>query len=271
MNIGLIGAENSHTVGFCEEINAQAKYPGYRITHVYGDDSADACARLVEKYGLTETSGEDEIIDACDAFVLTYRRGSRHYDSAMKVLRAGKPLFNDKPFTTDAAKALEIAEYASRNNILLCGGSTLKNLAGIKAVENEVGPGTTVTVGYSADTESEYDGFWFYGIHAVEAFVYLAGRDYKSVSACRTGRGVVASVNYGDRRGVIVNTPDAKDFFVTIMNGDGSETYIIPMDDTGSAPAQFVRMLETGKPPYNYMFYYDCIRLMGDIVASAGL
>lgn len=271
MKIGLIGAENSHTISFCEAINAARKFPGYEITHVYGGDSAEACAKLVAKYGLIECAGEDEIISACDAFVLTYRRGSEHYIPAMKVLRAGKPLYNDKPFTVSADKALELTEYAAKNGVLLCGGSTIKSQPEIDALKDRVAPGSTVVVGYTADIGSEYDGFWFYGIHTVETFARLMGANYKSVSACVSGKSVIASVNYGDRRGVIVNSPDAKDFYVSLMNGGDSETFIIPPGDADIAPAQFINMLETGKPPYDYRFYYDCVRLMADIMASAGI
>jgi len=275
MKIGLIGAENSHTIGFCEAINNKKKYPGFEITHVFGDDStilgSDACAKLVEKYGLTEVKTLDEIIALTDALVITYRKGSLHYEPSMKVLKAGKPLYNDKPFTTCPDQALEIVEYAKNNNLLLCGGSTVKSLSGLSVLDGKIGAGSTVVVGYRADPDSEYDGFWFYGIHAVETFVRLMGQGYKSVSACKSGKDVVASVNYGDRRGVIINSPDATEVYVSVMNGDKSETFVIANDYVDIAPEQFITMLKTGKPPFDYSFYADSIKLMADIIDSAKL
>jgi len=271
MKIGLIGAENSHVYGFCEELNVSKSFPGYAITHVYGADSPEACAKLREKYELAECASEEEIINICDAFVITYRKGSLHHQAAMKALKAGKPIFNDKPFTTDVGQAEEIIEYAKKNNLLLCGGSTIKSSAALADFGKRIKPGSTVVISYSADPESVYDGFWFYGIHSVESCVCLFGPDYKSVSAFRNGNSVVASVNYGDKRCVIINSPDAKGLNVAIMDGDSSESMPVKSDTGNVAAVQFVEMLKTGKPPVDYSFYVSATKLMAAIVASAGL
>ena len=271
MNIGLIGAENSHTINFCKAINSEKRYPGYTITHVYGADSPAACAKLIENYGLAECASEEEIIGLCDALVVTYRRGSQHYPAVMKTLAAGKPVFNDKPFTTDVGQAKEIADYAAEHNILLCGGSTVKSLPGLDAFAEKIKPGAAVTVSYRADPDSEYDGFWFYGIHSVEACVKLLGFDYKSVSACRSGGSVIASINYGDVKCVVVTTTDAEGPYVSVMNGDASETIKIPDTDEPTAPNEFIEMLKTGKPPLDYSFYVGATKLAAEIIEAAGI
>jgi len=273
MNIGLIGAENSHTYSFCDAINKEKGFPGYAVTHIYGGDSPEACAKLVEAYGLIECASEEEVIQTCGALVITYRKGSLHYAPAMKALKAGKAVYNDKPFTTDVAQAREIVSYAKDNNLLLCGGSIVKDQSGLTAVQSKIKSDSTVIVSYNADPDSQYDGFWFYGIHAVETFVKLMGADYQSVSAFHDGGNVVASVNYGGRRGVIINSPGSKGVHVTVMNGTGTETesFPIPFDKAHTAPNQFVEMLKTGIPPYDYSFFANVTKLTADIAASAGL
>ena len=271
MNIGLIGAENSHAATFCQIYNGEKKHPGFTVTHVYGADSAEACAKLCAEYALTECRSEEDVIRACDALVITYRKGSLHYAPAMEALRAGKAVFNDKPFATSAAQAREIADYAAKNHLLLCGGSNVKSLPGLGPVAELIGPGATVMISFCADPKSEYDGFWFYGIHSVEVCVKLLGLDYKAVSACRNGESVIASVSYGDKRCVIVNTPDASDLNISVMGENTSATHFIPMDYAAIGPNQFADMIRTGKPPYGYDFYAGAVGLLEEIIAQAGL
>jgi len=271
MNIGLIGAENSHAEHFCKVINDEKKHPGFVITHIYGGDDTAACDRLCAEYNLTGCASEEDVIAKCDALVITYRKGSQHYAPAMKVLKAGKPLFNDKPFATDYSQALEIANYARDNNLLLCGGSSTKDLSGLAQVMEKITPGSTVVISHSADPGSVYDGYWFYGIHTAEVCLKLLGCDFKSVSAFKNGSSVVASVAYEDKRGVIVNTPDSSDLIFTIIGPNGAETICPKMDYQSIGPDQFVKMLQTGVMPYDYDFYAEGIKLMGLIVEGAGL
>ena len=37
LNIGIVGAENSHTVAIAKLINIDKKVPGIRVTHVWGE------------------------------------------------------------------------------------------------------------------------------------------------------------------------------------------------------------------------------------------
>jgi len=270
--IGLIGAENSHTHGFCESIAGGQKYPGFDITHVYGGDSPKACSVLVEKFGLTECASEEEIINICDAFIITYRKGSMHYDAVMKVLKAGKPMFNDKPFTTELAKAVEIVEYAKKNNILICGGSTIKNYSGLGKVKQKIKPGSTVVISFSADPESPYDGFWFYGIHSVEACIKLLGEDFKSVSAFRTGNNIVAAVGYGDKNCVITTSPDSDGMNISIINAGLAESFLVNADPgVNTAADDLINMLTNNALPLDNSFYVAAIKLMVEIMASAGI
>jgi hypothetical protein len=187
----------------------------------------------------------------------------------MKALKAGKTVFNDKPFATDPALAREIADYASANNLLICGGSDVKDLAGLPAASEKIKGGSTVVISFAADPDSVYDGLWFYGIHAAELCVKLLGQDFKSVNAFRTGKSVVSAINYGDRRAVIVNSPDAAGLNIAVMNGDASETFKVPTDYSSIGPDKLVDMIKSGKPPYDYSFYVAATRLMDLIVKAA--
>ncbi|MCL2545465.1 MAG: hypothetical protein FWE77_06045, partial [Clostridia bacterium] len=79
MNIGLIGAENSHARHFCNAINGGEGWPDVKIHAVYGADDPTECARLCADFGLAEVASEEELIAKSDAVVVTYRKGSEHH------------------------------------------------------------------------------------------------------------------------------------------------------------------------------------------------
>jgi len=271
MQIGLIGAENSHTLQFCNSFNRDNISPGNRITHVFGDDSAEAAANLAATYGLTICDTESSLLAACDAVIITYRCGHLHHAPAMRALAAGKFVFNDKPFAVTPAEAEEITAYAAAHNPRLTGGSILKSMPELAAVKANLHAGDTVVISYGADPASPYDGFWFYGIHSVEICLTLFGADYKSVSAMHDQGAVIATVAYADRQCVIVTRPDIYDLRIAVTGRGHSEFLDFPNIRPETSAAEFAQMLETGTPPHDFTHLTAATRLTGEIIAQAGL
>ena len=99
MKVGLIGAENFHSRAFSDIFNKRKLFAGFQITAIYGGDDPEKCKVLCEEFGIPKScSSEKEVIDCCDAVMITYRRGSMHAAPALEALKAGKPVFIDKPF-----------------------------------------------------------------------------------------------------------------------------------------------------------------------------
>ncbi len=262
MKIGLIGAENSHSRHFCEVFNREKKYPDFTVSHIYGNDDTEIAAKLSAEYNLIQCDTDDAVIDACDAIVITYRRGSMHHAPAMKTLRKGKHLFNDKPFACDVDQAREIVEYAKTHNLLLCGGSNIKGISGFKELAETIQPGSTVLISYAADPQSEYDGYWFYGIHSAELCLTLCGQDFSSVDVMRNRDMVTAVVGYADRQCIIQTSPTAFDLQLMVTHEGKTIHHQIPLEYESVGPAELVNMLQTGKPPRDYSFYLDACRLI---------
>ena len=42
MNIGIVGAENSHTAAIAKVLNVEKRVQGFRVTHVWGETRAFA-------------------------------------------------------------------------------------------------------------------------------------------------------------------------------------------------------------------------------------
>jgi len=263
MNIGLIGAENSHARHFCNALD--------EIRYIYGADDPAECARLCDEFKLIACASEEELIARSDAVVVTYRKGSEHYAPVMKAIRAGKPVFNDKPFATELRQAQEIAALARDLNIPLTGGTSLKGLPELPAMKELIGPGSTVVISFAADPASEYDGYWFYGIHAAELCLVLCGEDFQSVQAFENKGVVVSHVNYSDKLCVLVTAPQSGGLKISVTNGGQTACYDIPLHYQDVCPTEFAAMAQTGKPPRQYSHYTKAVELVSRIIETAKL
>lgn len=261
MKTGLIGAQNSHSKGFCEAL----KGGDAEVKFIYGADDPEQAKNLSLQFGLTECASEEELIEKSDAVAVTYRKGSMHYRPAIKTLKAKKPLFVDKPFTVNTGEAKEIAGLAFENGLLLAGGSGCKHAPEIAELKKEIGPGSTVVVSYAADPSSEYDGYWFYGCHSAEVCLELCGPDYISVNSFKNGDVVVADVVYADKVCVIVTEP--KSYNLTVSVSAGGKTVCRPIPYYPDAPAlELVNMAKTKTAPRDYGFYVKSVELTGKII-----
>ena len=262
MNIGIIGAENSHARHFCKAI---------KITSIYGADDPAECARLCDEFGLEQCGSEAELIAKSDAVVVTYRKGSMHYAPVMAALRAGKPVFNDKPFACDLREAREIVALAAELGVPLTGGTSLKGLPELPAVREAIGPGSTVVISFAADPGSPYDGYWFYGIHAAELCVLLCGREFTQVQAFENRGVVVSHVNYPDRQCILVTAPQSGDLNISVTNDNKTTCCELPLNYQDAGPKEFLAMAQTGRPPRDYAHYTKAVELVGRIIETAKL
>jgi len=262
MDIGLIGAENSHTRHFC---NAN------KVRYIYGADDPVECARLCGEFGLEACASEAELIAKSDAVAVTYRKGSEHYAPVMAAIRAGKPVFNDKPFATDLQQAEDIAALARELGVPLTGGTSLKGLPALPAIQESIGPGSVVTISFAADPASPYDGYWFYGMHAAELCVLLCGQNFTQVRAFENHGVVVSHVNYPDRQCILVTAPQSGDLKISVTNDGQTTCHDIPMNYQDVGPNEFLAMAQTGKPPRDYAHYVKAVELVGRIIETAKL
>ena len=262
MTIGLIGAQNSHARHFCKAI---------KISYIYGADDPAECARLCGEFGLEECASEEEVIAKSDAVVVTYRKGSEHYAPVMKAIRAGKPVFNDKPFAANLREAEEIAALARELDVPLTGGTNLKGLPELPAIKESIVPGSAVVISFAADPASEYDGYWFYGIHAAELCVQLCGEGFTQVRAFENRGVVVSHVNYPDRLCVLVTAPQSGELKISVTNGGGTVCHEIPLHYQDVGPGEFLEMARTGVAPRAYSHYTRAVELVDRVIATAGL
>lgn len=193
--IGIIGTENSHAMAFAKLANlpdpatGKYRYPDVRIVGVYGPDP-DSPQKIVEEAGAEFVAATPEdFFGKVDAMMVTCRKGSLHADYAMPFIKKGIPVFIDKPFTSDVAQANALVEAAKASGAKLSGGSGCKLAYDVEILQTQVkalaasGDLVSAAMNFAADTDSEYDGFFFYSPHLTEMMLTVFGSDVKAVQA----------------------------------------------------------------------------------------
>jgi hypothetical protein len=218
--IGIIGLDTSHSTVFTKTFNDPAAGPefgGYKVVAAYPKGSNDiksSADRIpgytdeVKKLGVEIVNSIEELLPKVDVVLLETNDGRLHLEQALKVLKAGKRMFIDKPLTASLTDAIAIFEAARHYNVPVFSSSSLR----YEQVTQEIAGGKIGKV-LGADTyspatiEKTHPDLFWYGIHAVESLFTLMGTGCKSVSRIYTeNTDVVAGVWRDNRIGTCRGT-----------------------------------------------------------------
>ena len=192
--IAILGTENSHARAFCNLIykgapaNGFVPYADFEVIGLCGDSAEENELLREITGGKAEISDNgDKWVDEVDAVMVTARHGGKHLAYAKKYIEAGKPAFIDKPITIDPEEALELVRIAKKNNVPLCGGSSLgaiEDTAKAKALRNN-GEKLERVYGGSVcapiNMKNDWGDFFFYSQHLVQIMTEVFGHDVKSI------------------------------------------------------------------------------------------
>ena len=139
LRIGIIGLDTSHVSAFSKVLN----YPKDK-NHVAGGhivaafkggskdiptsaDRVDKYAQeLKEKYGVKIVDSIEELCRQVDCVLLESVDGRPHLEQAKPVIKAGKPLFIDKPMAASLRDAVEIFRLAKAAKVSVFSASSLR-------------------------------------------------------------------------------------------------------------------------------------------------
>ena len=206
--IGIIGTENSHAMAFAKYYNlpdaetGKMHFEDIRVTAVMGDP--ETTAAIVNETGVEFVAqSADQMVEKVDAVMITNRKGSEHMQYALPFAKAGKPMFVDKPFTSDPAQADELADAIAKSGCPVMGGSACKFLPDVGRIKalvaelREKGEFMGAAMSFKIiQVDSPHDGLYFYAPHLVEMCLEAFGMDAVAVQAMRQGDSVLASVKY---------------------------------------------------------------------------
>ena len=187
-NIGIIGAENSHTVAIAKTINIDKLVSGFSVTHVWGETPGDA--KDAQERGLIPNIVQDpeDLVGQVDAAIVDHRHPKYHLPAVRPLLEAGIPLFVDKPFCYRLDEGKDFLARARELNVSVCSFSVLPKQASFAQLQKDVrelGRIISVVLTGPCDIDSEYGGVFFYGIHQVDMVVRLLEQDITHVQLNR--------------------------------------------------------------------------------------
>jgi Oxidoreductase family, NAD-binding Rossmann fold len=222
LRIGMIGLDTSHVVAFTKILNDPAQkdhVTGARVVAAFkggSPDIKDSASRiegftkeLTEEYGVKLYPTIEDMCQNVDAVMLESVDGRPHLWQAIPVIRAGKPLYIDKPMAGSLGDVIAIFKLANEHHVPVFSASSLRYGKNTQAVRH----GAIGKV-LSAQTSSPYhvepshpDMFW-YAVHGVESLFTVMGTGCESVKRGTNSAGelVVTGTWSGDRTGTYVES-----------------------------------------------------------------
>jgi len=263
LRAGMIGLDTSHVPAFAKIFNnpkATGDIAGIRIVAGYpgGTDipaSRDRVKGFTEQLrgmGIEIFDSIPKLLEKVDVVLLESVDGRIHLQEAIPVIKAGKPLFIDKPVAGSLADAIVIYELATKHNVPCFSSSSVRFSPGIQELlKNEKlgtieGAGTWGPCTYQEGTPDMF----FYGIHGIEPLYVLMGTGCETVTRIQTKdtdlvSGVWKDGRVGTYRGIRKNKAE----FGAVAFG--SKAIVQSGREVGYEElcAEVGRFFKTGKPP----------------------
>lgn len=199
LRIGVIGLDTSHSPAFVKLLNdpgAAEELSGCRVVVAYPHGSPDiesSVSRIpqytedVKGLGVEIVDSIDELIEKVDCVLLETNDGRPHLEQAFPVLKAGKPVFIDKPLAGSLADCYAIFQLAEHFGTPLFSSSSLRYSSGVQAVR---GGSVGRVIGCQAHSpcklEATHPDLFWYGIHGVELLYTAMGEGCESVTRVRS-------------------------------------------------------------------------------------
>lgn len=184
IKIGIIGAENSHTIAISKTLNIQKKIRGCRILCVWGETPKYAKKAQIQGEIPEIVKKPEDMIGNIDAAIVDHRHPKFHLPAARSLLEAKIPLFIDKPFCYKTLEGKKFLARAQHLKVPVTSFSVLPKQASFGKLKKKVhrlGQVISVISTGPSDIKSKFGGIFFYGIHQVDMVLRILGQDVTHV------------------------------------------------------------------------------------------
>ncbi len=264
LRLGLIGLDTSHVVAFTKALNDPA-YPGHipggRVVAAVKGGSMDIPSsrdrveeytkELREKYGVKLVDSIEALCREVDAVLLESVDGRPHLEQARPVIKAGKPLYIDKPMAASLRDGLEIFRLARAAKVPVFSASSLRFGKSTLAVRNgSIGKVLSAETFCPVHLEPHHPELFWYGIHGVESLFTVMGAGCETVKRGLTadGRVEVTGTWSGGRTGVFRQAPD-NNSYGGLAKGEKGEAAVGAYDGYEPLVAEIIKFFQTGVSP----------------------
>jgi predicted dehydrogenase len=254
IRIGIVGAENSHTVAISKVLNIEKKVRDCRVVSVWGE-SAKYAKDAADRGQIPDiVKKPEDMIGKIDAACVDHRHARFHLPAVRQLLEAKIPLFVDKPFCYRIAEGRRFLARAKQLKVPVCSFSTLPKQASFIQLQKDLkklGKVISVISTGPCDIRSKYGGVTFYGIHQVDMVVRLLGQDVTHAEVAlgkKNHTGTLYSAN-GAISTLNLFTEGHTAFHVSVIAEKGRIDQTIVRDESPylSGVKSFCSMFRTGK------------------------
>lgn len=213
LRISMVGIDTSHCDGIVRHFNDPEDahhIPGFRITKAFpGGNPEFSMSRnridgfvenLKESHGIPMVDSLDAAAEDVDALIVTSVDGRQHLEQIKTLVKAGKPIFVDKPFACSSSDARAMVDLCRENSVALMSCSSLRYAA--NAMEKKAEPSDILmceTFGPMAILE-DFPPYYWYGIHSAEMLYVHMGRGCRSVRSLHEDRVDIMAGRWEDGR-----------------------------------------------------------------------
>lgn len=245
IKVGIIGLDTSHAPAFAKLFNAANPEPalaGFQVVAAYPQGSADIKSSIeripeytkeVQQYGVEVVDSIKKLLQKVDAVLLETNDGRPHLEQAREVIRAGKPVFIDKPVAGSLSDVVTIYKEASDKKIPVFSSSSLRFMKNVQAVrsENKIGKVLGADAFSPASLEPHHPDLFWYGIHGVEVLFAVMGTGCETVTRFYTEETDVVVGKWKDGRlGTFRGTRNGKHDYGGTAYGTEGDINLGPFD-----------------------------------------
>ncbi|MCX6907140.1 MAG: Gfo/Idh/MocA family oxidoreductase [Verrucomicrobia bacterium] len=265
LKIGIIGLDTSHVSAFSKVLNDpkdKNHVPGGRIVAAFKGGSQDIptsadrvdkyTQELKEKYGVKIVDSIEELCQQVDFVLLESVDGRPHLEQAKPVIKAGKPLFIDKPMAVSLRDAVEIFRLAKAAKVLpVFSASSLRFGKSTQAVRGgSIGKVMSAETSSPATLEPHHPDLFWYGIHGVESLFTVMGTGCETVKRGTTAAGTIEVLGTwaGGRTGTF-REPAKGHTYGGTAKGEKGEAPIGAYDGYAPLLVEILKFFQTGVPP----------------------
>lgn len=202
MKFVILGVDSTHTEAFCEAIAGSALLRrDAQVIGFWGEDLAQA-RQKAEKLGVSRVFGSlEEAVEAAEAVFVLGRFPESHFQPALKALKAGRPVYVDKPFVLSPTEAGQLISESRESRVPLMSCSVYRFASQVRELVSKglaheyssfclSGPRECNDLG----NDPRFKDISFYGIHLIEIMLEVLGfavTDFKVSSSPRSSAGTV--------------------------------------------------------------------------------
>lgn len=263
VRIGVIGLDTSHSPAFTKVINTSKEglFSKYEVVAAYPKGSLvieSSYSRIpkytkqVKELGVEIVGSIEELLPKVDVVLLETNDGQRHLEQVLPVLKAGKPVFVDKPVAASLTDAVAIYKAAEKYNVPVFSASSLR----YAKHATEIRDGEKIGDVLGADTyspasfEKHHPDLYWYGIHGVEMLFTVMGTGCQTVKRVHSeGADVVVGKWEDGRIGTFRGTRKGTHSYGGTAFGTDGISPIGPYDGYEPLVEEILQFFETGKAP----------------------